>query len=71
MAGLGESVDQSGCQMRVLEKGGPLTEAQVGGDKGRALLVPLLEQGKEQTDLRRFGLRVANLIDLCGAPHNA
>ena len=49
--------------MRVLEEGGPLAKTQVGGDEGRALLMPLLQQGEEQTDLGGFGLGISDLVN--------
>src|SRR5579885_1330266 len=63
VTGFGEPVDQGGGQMRVLEEGGPFAKTQVGGDQGRALLVALLQQGEEQTDLGWFGLGISDLIN--------
>src|ERR1035438_2485895 len=63
MAVLGEPVDEGGGQMIVFEKGTPFGKAQIGSQEGGVFLVALMHQGKEQSDLDRFDLHVANFID--------
>ena len=63
MAVLGEPIDEGGGQMVVFEKGAPFGKAQVGGDEGGLFLVPLMHQGKEEADLNRLDLNIANFVD--------
>ena len=63
MAVLDEPVNEGGGQMGVFEERAPVGKAQVGGDQGGLFLVPLVHQGKEEPDLDRFDLDVANFID--------
>ena len=65
VAVLGQPIDQGGGQVIVFEEGAPLAKAQVGSDQCGFLLVALLHQGEEQSDLRWLGLGVADLIHLC------
>ena len=65
VAVLGEPIDEGGRQMIVFEKGPPFGKAQVGGDEGGLFLVPLMHQGKEQADLNRLDLNIADLVDQC------
>jgi hypothetical protein len=63
MAVLGEPVDEGGGQMVVFEKGTPFGKAQIGSQEGGLFLVALMHQGKEQSDLDRFDLDVADFVD--------
>jgi len=65
VTGFGESVDQSGGEMRVFEERGPFAKTEVGGDEGGALFVALLQKGEEQADLGGFGFDIPNFVDLC------
>jgi hypothetical protein len=63
MAVLRQPIDEGGREMIVFKKGAPFGKAQVGGDEGGLFLVPLMHQGKEEADLNRLDLNIANFID--------
>ena len=60
---LGEPIDQSGGEMRVLEKRAPVAKAQIGSEEGGLFLVPPLQEGEENLHLNGFHLDIANFVD--------
>lgn len=63
MAVLGKPINERSGQMIVLQKRAPFAEAQIGGDQRGLVLVSLLHEGKEESDLNRFGLYISDLIN--------
>ena len=63
MAILGEPIDQSGGEMRVLEKRAPVAKAQIGSEEGGLFLVPPLQEGEENPHLNGFHLDIANFVN--------
>jgi hypothetical protein len=62
VAVLGEPVDKGGCQVRVLQKGTPLAEAQIGSDQRRLFAMAFVHQGEEKPHLNCFNLYVTNFV---------
>ena len=63
MAVLGEPVNESRCQVSVLQKAAPVGEAQIGSDQRRLFAMPFVHQREEKPDLNRFDLYVADFVN--------
>ena len=68
---MGEAVDQRGDAAGVREDAGPVAEGEVGRDDDRPLLVATTDDFEEQIGSPGVVGEVADLVELCGAPHNA
>jgi hypothetical protein len=66
-----QAVEERGRHLGIAEDTGPLGEDQVRGDDHAGVLVQRGQQVKQQ---RATGLgegQIAELVELCGAPHNS
>lgn len=58
-----ESVEQGCGEVFVVQESVPLAKAEVGGEQGAALVMTVLNQGKEVADLLGLGFDVADFIN--------
>src|SRR5271155_1857649 len=63
VAAVGKTIEQRGRHLRVAEHGGPLAEAEIGGDDDAGALVELAEQMEKQGSARGAEWQVAEFVE--------
>jgi len=65
------AVDERGSARRVGKDGGPLLEREVRGEDEALSLVAAADDLEEEIGISVVEGEIADLVDLCGAPHNS
>ena len=66
-----DAVDERGCAGSVREDGRPVAKGKIGSEHETLLFVTTRDDLEEQVRVARVVREVADLVKLCGAPHNS